>query len=232
MTHSLDVYGYYEKMMQVMDHPHQWYGGRTYAQHGDDLALLNIFGCLRILKPSYLDIGAHHPFELSNTALLYARGSRGVNVEANPELIEAFHKFRPEDKNVCMAVGSQSGSARFNRINATSGCNSLLPITGHGAMMDAIDVPVMTADEIVNIYADGCWPDLLTLDAEGMDLEILRSINYARGQPKVVCAEAVSPAGNIAPDLRALMVDNGYLVHSWVGSNMLFVRAELRDWLY
>jgi FkbM family methyltransferase len=227
-----DVYDHFVKMVKAMDHPHQWYGGRTYAQHGDDLAILNIFGCLRIRQPSYLDIGAHHPFELSNTALLYARGSRGVNVEANPALIDAFHRLRPEDKNVCVAVGPQSGSAKLNRVNETSGINSLLPIEGHGAMLDAVDVPVLTIDEIVDIYADGCWPDLLTLDAEGMDLGILRSIDYARNQPKVICAEAVSPAGNIAAELRALMTESGYLVHSWAGSNMLFVRSELRDWLY
>lgn len=229
--HSPDAFGFYEKMIQAMDHPHQWYGSRTYAQHGDDLAILNIFGCLRILEPSYLDIGAHHPFELSNTALLYVRGSRGINVEANPVLIEAFQKYRTEDKNVCAAVGTQAGFAKLNRINATSGCNSILPITGHGPLIDAIEVPVVTADMIVDLYADGCWPDLLTIDAEGMDLEILGSIDYARGHPKVVCVEAVSPAGDIASDLRDLMGANGYTPHSWCGSNMLFVRSELQDWL-
>jgi hypothetical protein len=64
-------------LMKMFDHPHQWYGGRTYAQHGDDLAIINLFNCLRIRQPSYLDIGAHHPFHLSNTALLYQRGSAG-----------------------------------------------------------------------------------------------------------------------------------------------------------
>jgi|ERR1035437_1146686 FkbM family methyltransferase len=230
--HSPDVFGFYEKMIQAMDNPHQWYGSRTYAQHGDDLAILNIFGCLRILKPSYLDIGAHHPFELSNTAILYQRGSRGINVEANPALIDAFHRMRPEDKNVCVAVGPHHGLAKLNRVNETSGINSLLPIEGHGAMLDAVDVSVLTIDEIVDIYADGCWPDMLTIDAEGMDLSILQSIDYSRGQPKVICAEATSAAGDIAADLRTLMSENGYFVHSWVGSNMLFVRSELRDWLY
>jgi FkbM family methyltransferase len=216
----------------MTDHPHQWYGSSTYAQHGDDLAIINIFGRMGLSKPSYLDIGAHHPFDLSNTALLYARGSRGINVEANPALMAAFEKDRPEDKNVCLAVGPQSGSAKLFRINKTSGCNSLLPIEGHGALLDAIDVPVMTADEIVSIYADGCWPDLLTLDAEGMDFSILASIDYSGRCPKVICAEANSPAGDAGNDIRALMTERGYFLHSWCGSNMLFVRAELKDWLY
>jgi FkbM family methyltransferase len=171
-------------LMKMFDHPHQWYGGRTYAQHGDDLAILNLFGCLRISQPSYLDIGAHHPFNLSNTALLYQRGSRGINVEANPDLIEEFKRLRPEDVNVCAAVtGTARGNVMLNRISKDSGLNSLRPIRGH-RVIDRVAVPTCTADEIVDKHAGGCWPDLLSIDAEGMDVEILSSINYARGGPK------------------------------------------------
>jgi FkbM family methyltransferase len=218
-------------LMGMFDHPHQWYGGRTYAQHGDDLAIINLFGCLRIARPSYLDIGAHHPFHLSNTALLYQRGSRGINVEANPALIEEFKQRRPEDVNVCAAVvgAPNQGTVVLNRLDeASSGLNSLLPIQGH-KICDTVEVPAVTADEIVNKYADGCWPDLLSIDAEGMDAIILRSIDYKRGGPKVICAEAVSPQaeGDVCAELRALMAERGYAVHSFAGSNMLFVRCDL-----
>lgn len=209
-------------------HPHQWYGGLTYAQHGDDLTLLNIFSRLRIAKPSYLDIGAHHPIELSNTALLYQRGSRGINVEANPALIGAFNELRPEDKNICVAVGPVSGVGRLHRVNETSGINSLLPIKGHGALLDIIDVPVVTVDNIIDEHADGCWPDLLSLDVEGMDLDILRSIDFGSGGPRVMCVEAVSQVGDSSDDLRSLLTERGYFVHSWAGGNMIFVRYELQ----
>lgn len=215
-------------VMKMFDHPHQWYGGRTYAQHGDDLAILNLFGCLRITQPSYLDIGAHHPFHLSNTALLYQRGSRGINVEANPALIGEFERLRPEDKNLCVAVvgSSHRGPARLHRLDETSGLNSLLPVKGQ---RDSVKVPVTTTDEIVDQYADGCWPDLLSIDAEGMDVPILASINYERGGPKVICAEAVSQLGDVCDKLRTTMTERGYAVHSFCGSNMLFVRANLMD---
>lgn len=229
ITHTTpEVYDAFAKFIKSLDHPHQWYGGRTYAQHGDDLAIINIFGCLRIAQPSYLDIGAHHPVELSNTALLYQRGSRGINVEANPALIENFRRLRPEDKNICAAVVGSAGAGfvKLNRVNETSGINSLLPIKGHGTT-DTVEIPSTTANEIVDKFAAGKWPDLLTIDAEGLDLEILRSIEYQRGGPKVICAEAVSQNGDVATELRELMSANGYAVHSWAGSNLLFIRAEL-----
>ncbi len=228
---TLDMQETLLAITKMFDHPHQWYGGRTYAQHGDDLAIINIFNCLRISKPSWLDIGAHHPFHLSNTALLYQRGSRGINVEANPALIDAFKLHRPEDKNVCVAVvASRHRVARLHRVGSTndSGLNSLLPVRGHGRF-DRIEVPACTADEIVTEHAGGAWPDLLSIDAEGMDLPILRGIDYARDGPKVICAEAVSPSGDACAELRSLMGRHGYAVHSFCGSNMLFVRADLMD---
>ena len=70
------------------------YAKKSYSQCGEDLIVRYIFDVLRIEHPSYLDIGAHHPFFLNNTALLYEEGSRGVNVEADPQLIHSFYKER------------------------------------------------------------------------------------------------------------------------------------------
>src|SRR5437763_16778861 len=67
-------------------HPDQGFGGRTYAQFGEDLIFLNIFALLGINTPSYIDVGAHHPVNISNTALLYERGCRGIKIDANPDL--------------------------------------------------------------------------------------------------------------------------------------------------
>jgi FkbM family methyltransferase len=225
-----DILSDFSAFMKMFDHPYQWFGGRTYAQHGDDLAILNLFGCLHISQPSYLDIGAHHPLVLSNTALLYQRGSRGINVEANPALIPEFERLRPEDKNLNFAVVQHrhTKTVSLKRISLDSGLNSVMSIKGH-SVMDTIDVPAITADELVNQYADGCWPDLLSIDAEGMDIPILRSIDYKRGGPKIICAEFVSPSGDVCAELRALMLERGYTVHSFCGSNMLFVRTDLMD---
>src|SRR5215831_18702667 len=94
-------------------HPDQAFGHTTYSQCGEDLLVANIFTLIGIPTPSYLDVGAHHPLHVSNTALLYARGSRGINVEANPELIPAFHTLRPGDVTVNVGVGPQRGRLNF-----------------------------------------------------------------------------------------------------------------------
>lgn len=220
----------FEAFMKALDHPHQWYGGRTYAQHGDDLAILNIFHCLKVERPSYLDVGAHHPYELSNTALLYQRGSRGVNVEANPALIENFRRCRPEDVNVWAAVVgavmSSDGKVTFNRIHETCGLNSLLPVATD-ARSDVVEVPAVTINDIVRDHAGGQWPDLLSVDVEGMDIPVLESADFSRGGPKVIIAEFVSQQGSVFVELRNLLQRKGYVIHSQAGGNMIVVKREL-----
>jgi len=225
--HDKDAAWEIVSFVKSLDHPHQRYGGRSYAQHGDDMAILNVFGCLRIQSPSYLDVGSHHPYELSNTALLYQRGCRGINVEANPALFGAFERLRPEDINVCVAVGPQAGEAKFYRVSETCGLNSLLHIP-HAA--DTITVPMITLNDVIEQYANGQWPDLLSIDIEGMDLEVLRSTNLRNHGPKVICVEAVSLHGDISADLRKVLGGYGYAVHSWCGGNLLFVRSNMMDW--
>lgn len=83
------------------------YYKKSYAQHGKDVIIINLFKLLGIEKPSYIDIGDHHPYEISNTALLYELGSNGINIEANPNLLEEFKKERKHDINICCGIGSK-----------------------------------------------------------------------------------------------------------------------------
>ena len=79
---------------------------RSYSQCGEDLLVQYIFNLRGIQKPSYIDIGANHPYFLSNTALFYEKGSRGINIEANPQLAENFKTHRPEDINLNIGIDS------------------------------------------------------------------------------------------------------------------------------
>jgi hypothetical protein len=57
---------------------------KSFSQSGEDLIIDFIFNALGISRPSYIDIGAHHPYYLNNTAIFYLRGARGINIEPDP----------------------------------------------------------------------------------------------------------------------------------------------------
>ena len=72
----------------------------SFSQCGEDLIIQYIFNSIGIKNPSYIDIGAHHPFYLNNTAIFSLTGSIGVNIEADPKLINRFRKLRQRDLNL------------------------------------------------------------------------------------------------------------------------------------
>lgn len=180
-------------------HQDQAFGGSTYAQHGDDLIALNLFHCLNIDKPSYLDIGAHHPVNISNTALLYSRGSRGINVEANPELIQAFKDMRPEDINLNIGVSDSPGLISFYMFDSKSGRNTFDLKTAESFLAShpwckiqkTVEIEVTTINDIINRFAGGKCPDFLSIDVEGYDSRILEAMDFNKFKPKVICVETV-----------------------------------------
>ncbi|WP_315703694.1 MULTISPECIES: FkbM family methyltransferase [unclassified Bradyrhizobium] len=215
-------------------HPDQRYGHLTYSQHGEDLVLVALFEQLGIGRPTYLDIGAHHPIDCSNTALLHKRGSRGVNVDANPDLMPAFFRERPEDVNVNAGVGGSASTMTFYRIDAQSGRNTFsrqaaeefVASDSRFRITDQILVKVMTLDQIVDAYCNGRCPDLLSLDAEGLDHDILHAASFVT-RPRVICVETYSSAGRDEDRISGLLDARGFRKIIQMGENGIFIDQQL-----
>ena len=77
---------------------------KSYAQHGEDLLVEHLMRVLQVHHPFFIDVGAHHPYLLSNTYLMYQQGARGINIEPDPSLIAAFQQYRPKDTNLQCGV--------------------------------------------------------------------------------------------------------------------------------
>jgi FkbM family methyltransferase len=205
----------------------------SFAQHGDDLMILNIFKLLEIQKPSYLDLGAHHPFLISNTALLYGLGGRGVNVEANPVLLESFKKWRPQDKNINVGVGPEPGTKEFFMYNDTDGRNTFCPkevesLKATHTVCKTLMIDVLTLDQIVEAYCDGKYPDLLSCDIEGFDYSVLQSADMSKTWPKVICVET---RRHESWQMRILLASKDFNYHCRMGENLFFVHKDVADGL-
>jgi FkbM family methyltransferase len=218
-------------------HPDQRYGHLTYSQHGEDLVFASLFEQLGIKRASYLDIGAHHPLHCSNTALLYNGGSRGVNVDANPDVMPEFHRLRPSDININVGVGPEPGVMTFYRIDALSGRNTFsreaaLRFVGDHPQFnisDELQIPVVTLNQLVDQYCEGQFPHLLSLDAEGLDYAILESTSFATSSPAVICVETYSAAGQRSGDIIRLLELRTFVPYVRMGENVLFLRRELGE---
>lgn len=216
-------------------HPDQVFGGRTYAQHGDDLIALCLFHGMGIHKPSYLDIGAHHPFNISNTALFYQRGGRGVNVEPNPNLYANFLVHRPEDTNVNVGVSDFAGRLSFYMIDDYSGRNSFDKVAVETfcaeypqfCVQKVVDIEVLTGNDIVSKYCGGIFPDFLSVDVEGLDERIIKSLDFTQSRPKVICVEVENAKGSGAKGpIFTYLTQIGYQFVIRAVSNLIFIDSN------
>ena len=191
-----------------MSHPDQRYGDKTYSQFGEDLILLNLFDRIGMKTGRYFDVGAHHPYNISNTALLYERGWRGVCIEANPNHINAFEQSRPEDNILNVGVWTDYGTMPFYMIDKYSGRNSFdkdtvdrfIEDNPEFKITDVKQIPVVTLDSLFkSLYV----PDLLCIDIEGFDYDVLYSME---ARPTVICVEN---HGKVK-DFDYLLKFNGY----------------------
>lgn len=77
---------------------------KTYSQDLEDIFINEYFKNKNC--GFYIDIGCYHPIKYSNTALLYNRGWKGINIDMNSTSIDLFNIARNRDINICSAISS------------------------------------------------------------------------------------------------------------------------------
>jgi len=172
--------------------------GHHFSQYGEDIILRGYFP--RNYKGFYVDVGALHPYRFSNTALFHRLGWQGINIEPSAEGYRALNEARREDINLCVAVGSQEGTCTyemfdepaFNRLKTTS---LHLEETALGPRPTReVTVPVAPLATILSKHLPtGTVIDFLTVDCEGVDLDVLRSNDWNQYIPRLVCVEDWKP---------------------------------------
>lgn len=205
----------------------------SYAQAGEDLIIKFIFDALKNSKPSYIDIGAHHPYFLSNTALFYSLGCRGINIEADAELCKVFTKLRKNDQNLNIGIGKENATLDFYMISSstlnTFSKSEALNYEKQGFEILAVKpVEVLRIDQVIDRYANGKFPDFLSLDVEGMDMEIISTIDFSKSAPDVICVETISYAedgkGIKNHEIINYLNGKGYMTFADTYINTIFVK--------
>ena len=182
----------------------------------------------------YLDIGAAEPKRLSNTYLLYTLGASGVLVEPDPDQVHELRSARSRDTVLSAAIAfddrRRAPLARMRRrvfntfleghaekiIAASSGW----PGNQQESIVDRIEVDLLPINDVIERYMGGVAPDFLSIDTEGCDFDILRSLDLARFRPRLICIEPDQPVHEFAKLLEPL----GYLLVCPTPDNLMFLR--------
>jgi FkbM family methyltransferase len=165
---------------------------RGYSAYGED----SVF--FAALKPRhlgfYVDVGAHHPKFGSNTYRLYRHGWSGLVIEPNPQFAAAFRRIRPRDQFIGEGVSADGGALTYyqfeNSVNNTFSVDRAADLSRWGQKVTAeLIVPTRPLAEILQQYAPHHRVDFLSVDCEGLDLDVLQSADLLRIQPTTIIVE-------------------------------------------
>lgn len=208
----------------------------SFSQCGEDLIIDFIFDALDLSKPSYLDIGAHHPTYLNNTYLFYQKGCNGVCIEPNPALLARIERIRKRD--ICLNVGvgiSLEREADFFVMSSDT-LSTFSKETaeryqsyGNQKIEKVIRIPLVPVNDIIKEHFKDC-PAFVSLDVESMELEVLKTFDFTSFRPAVFCIETLTYTEDKSErkidEISGLMHSKGYFTYADTYINTIFVDKQ------
>lgn len=166
---------------------------KSFSQNGEDILIDNLLGNRK--SGFYVDVGAYNPTRLSNTKRFYARGWTGINIEPDPRKIKKFYNSRPRDTNLNLGIANKSGKLEYFKFEpetlSTFSKKAAENYKKEGfKLVETSRIKVSRLSEIFKEYCKNKKIDFLSVDVEGYDLEVLKSNDWGKFRPTIVCVEA------------------------------------------
>ena len=165
---------------------------KTYSMDGEDLFIDNFF---KNKTGLYVDVGAYHPLELSNTYLLHKRNWKGVNIDINSLSIDYFNFLRPNDININLGVAKKNSLKTIYYQKNKSPLNTLKLSHAKKIFSNKFKKKMIKAKTLTSILDKTKYKrkkiDFLNIDTEGNDLDVLRGLDFKKYKPKLICVELI-----------------------------------------
>jgi len=147
----------------------------------------------------YVDVGANHPFEGSQSWHLEKIGWTGVLIEPQPTFATQLREMRnAKTFQVACSSPENAGSSLPMHVAGERGLHSSLDpdfFVAGSTRLGTISVPAVTLDSVL-VEADAPVPlDLIAIDVEGHAMEVLRGLDLERWQPRLIMIEDLVLAG-------------------------------------
>ncbi len=210
------------------------YARKSYSQEGEDMILWRIFDGRD--AGFYVDVGAFHPKRLSNTHFFYKKGWRGINLDATPGSMAVFNRQRPRDINIEAAISSVPKEMTFfiyNEPNLNTFDRELvLDRQNRGGdfnrayhIIEERKVRTATLAGILKEKLPNAQKiDFLSVDVEGMDLDVLGSNDWQRFRPEYILVEVLWKDFQELPDdaVYKYLVGKGYRLMAKTVNTLIF----------
>lgn len=193
--------------------------GGVYSQYGEDAAIFaNTPDSGR-----FLDIGAWHPTQFSNTRLLWERGWSGVMFEPSPGPLQNLAREYGNDDRVTVvgcAVGVERGLITMHLTEdavSTSDPETFRKWKTAGGYYGKARLWAMSFDDVITQF--GAF-DLINLDAEGISVDLLHRLLRYEMYPACICVEHDGRESEVIQAATA----RGYKIVYGNGTNLVLAR--------
>ena len=208
----------------------------SFSQEGEDLILASLFDGKS--HGFYVDVGAHHPQRFSNTYYFYLRGWEGINIDAMPGAMDRFKCTRPRDISLELAVSDAAPTLTyyaFEEPALNTFCKRLADRyrdVHREKLLFKRDIPTCTLAEILDRYLPvNRSIDFLSVNVEGLDLQVLRSNDWQKHAPTMVLVEDHTIRGRSLAEINGFPIASflrahGYEIFSRTLNTLIFGRSK------
>jgi FkbM family methyltransferase len=196
-----------------------------YSQNNEEQLILDYFG--PVFKGTCIDLGANDGVTLSNTRACIERGWKGVMVDASTDMSDKLRRFDVEVHNV--AMGNTDGFLTFYESgeHLGKGDRSLVSTIVASEMdrwtnetFTPVTVECVTFATLLTRSAHKTF-DLISIDIEGMDLDVLRQMDLTALGCKMLIVEF---NGKDQPDFDWYCAVHGMKLYAKNAENLIYVR--------
>ena len=171
--------------------PKIFYPKKSYSMFGEDKFINNYFRDKS--KGFYIDVGCYHPLDGNNSHLLYSKGWNGINFDINYYSIKLFNLLRKRDINIHSGISNKKKKLTMYYRKKINMLNTLDEQTAKIHFKNGYKkrhVQVNTLNFFISKYFKGLDKiDFINIDVEGVELDVLKSLNFKNYTPQLVCIE-------------------------------------------
>jgi FkbM family methyltransferase len=206
---------------------------KSYSQEGEDMILRRFFEKKK--DGFYVDVGAFHPKRYSNTYFFYKRGWRGINVDAMPGGMYLFNTLRSEDINIEKPISDKKETLRYYGFNEQTYNTFSKELADERRVLPNVklnftkEIETVSLEEILEEHlVEKQEIDFISIDVEGWDFMVLKSMNLVKYQPKVILIELLNFALDESFDneICLYLKDHGYRIAAKSFNTVFFMRND------
>ena len=171
--------------------PKIFFSKKNYSIFGEDKFIERYFG--NKPKGFYIDVGCYHPLDGNNTQLLYKKGWNGINLDINYYSIKLFNFLRKGDINIHSGISNKKNRLTMyyrKEINMLNTLDEKIAKMNFRNGYKKKNIQVNTLNYFISKYFKKLdMIDFMNIDVEGVELNVLKSLNFKIYKPKLICVE-------------------------------------------